>query len=50
MDSLSLPFVFVPSGWSETMDIVSLPFVLLQVVSSKQWTTWIYLLSCCKWL
>jgi len=32
------------------MDSLSLPFILFQVVSPKQWTTWVYLLSCFKWL
>jgi len=27
------------------MDNLILPFVLFQVVSPKQWTTWVYLLS-----
>jgi len=32
------------------MDNLGLLFVMFQVVSPKQRTTWVYLLSCFKWL
>jgi len=32
------------------MDSLSLPFILFWVASPKQWTAWVYLLSCFKWL
>jgi len=31
------------------MDILSLPFIVFQVASPKQWATWVYLLSSFKW-